>query len=221
MEIAEVGDVVTLTRAVGANSWEACRLAGDYSVRAIQEGSTTRLLVEDVTGRAWVQNERVERVIRGTVTITPNSDGTVNLTTPAAEAPPIGERPAPALLAQVGDLVTTSEGGWPPAGVYPVIRVDEGREYRLTVQTEHDGEQGVRNCYVVSFTARPWLRAEIGGTVDLRGTGVTGEAFRNGVRGVEVVDRLLAGPNPQLQLRTMAGPQWIDATRVMAAYPKA
>lgn len=54
----------------------------------------------------------------------------------------------PALLAQVGDLVETAEGGWPPAGVYPVVRVDEGCNYRLILQTEHDGEQGVLNAYV-------------------------------------------------------------------------
>ncbi|QEE37977.1 MULTISPECIES: hypothetical protein [unclassified Methylobacterium] len=54
----------------------------------------------------------------------------------------------PALLAQVGDLVETVEGGWPPAGIYPVVRVDEGCNYRLILQTEHDGEQGVLNSYV-------------------------------------------------------------------------
>lgn len=54
----------------------------------------------------------------------------------------------PALEAQVGDLVETVEGGWPPAGIYPVVRVDEGMNYRLTLQTEHDGEQGVLNKYV-------------------------------------------------------------------------
>ncbi|WP_060851384.1 hypothetical protein [Methylobacterium aquaticum] len=205
----EVGDVVTLTADPGAHRMQACRAAGNYSVRAAAE---TTLLVEDATGRSWVERTRVVAATRNGVDIMPS---------PTVEAPPIGERPAPALLAQVGDLVTTSEGGWPPAGVYPVIRVDEGREYRLTVQTEHDGEQGVRNCYVVSFTARPWLRAEIGGTVDLRGTGETGQAYRNGGRGIEVVGMFLHASTPQLQLRTMAGPQWIDATRVTAAYPKA
>ena len=193
----EVGDVVTLTRAAGANSWEACREAGDYSVRG-EQGDT--LLVEGVAGRNWVPRSRVVAATRNGVDILA----------------------APALHAVVGDHIEIVEGGWPPAGVYPVVRVDEGCEYRLTVQTEHDGEQGVRNCYVVSFTARPWLRAEIGGTVDLRGTGETGAAFRNGGRGIEVVDTYArAFATPQLQVRTMAGPQWIDATRVTAAYPKA
>lgn len=48
----------------------------------------------------------------------------------------------------VGDRVETVEGGWPPAGIYPVIRIDEGAEYRLTLQTENDGNQGVLNKYV-------------------------------------------------------------------------
>lgn len=54
----------------------------------------------------------------------------------------------PALQAQVGDRVETVEGGWPPAGIYEVVQVDEGCEYRLTLQTEHDGQQGVLNRYV-------------------------------------------------------------------------
>lgn len=53
-----------------------------------------------------------------------------------------------ALAAKVGDRVETVEGGWPPAGIYPVIRIDEGAEYRLTLQTENDGNQGVLNKYV-------------------------------------------------------------------------
>ncbi len=54
----------------------------------------------------------------------------------------------PALAAKVGDFIETVDGGWPPAGIYEVVRVDEGAEFRLTVQTEHDGQQGVLNRYV-------------------------------------------------------------------------
>lgn len=54
----------------------------------------------------------------------------------------------PALAAEVGDRIETVDGGWPPAGIYEVVRVDDGCEFRLTVQTEHDGLQGVLNRYV-------------------------------------------------------------------------
>lgn len=127
-----------------------------------------------------------------------------------------------ALRAQVGDLVEIVQGGWPPAGVYPVIRVDEGAEYRLTVRTEHDGEQGVLNTYVASLTPRPWMRAEIGGYVTL------GEAFPNSLDNwpaagrYEVMDLALSNEMPQLQLRTIScGGWWVAAHRVTAVEPKA
>ncbi|KQS75082.1 hypothetical protein ASG32_08265 [Methylobacterium sp. Leaf361] len=58
------------------------------------------------------------------------------------------EPEAPALEAKVGDRIETVDGGWPPAGIYEVAQVDEGAEFRLIVQTEHDGLQGVLNRYV-------------------------------------------------------------------------
>lgn len=119
-----------------------------------------RVDLRDVDGGVAVMNHSIKTVtVRGeqlwprtaATEITFPNEGGVELKSLdghdlRGEAEALVEQPA--LLAQVGDLVETIEGGWPPAGIYPVVRVDEGCNYRLILQTEHDGEQGVLNSYV-------------------------------------------------------------------------
>lgn len=91
-------------------------------------------------GRASVQNRHIVGVELAGETLWPR--------TVAEQVEFPVEPEAPALTAKVGDRIETVEGGWPPAGIYEVAQVDEGAEFRLIVQTEHDGLQGVLNRYV-------------------------------------------------------------------------
>lgn len=195
------------------------------------EGFTFMINVNDVQSVA-VRNRGIVRVYRNSalvwpplaegVTMTKDDAGDVHLVSVAG----VDLRtvvPAPVvipndLLAQVGDLVTTTEGGWPPAGVYPVVRIDEGsQEYRVIVQTQHDGEQAVRACYISLLTQRPWMRAEIGGRVT-----VSDDPLNMPAGGTyEVVDLMLQGDNPQIQVRTVVGNWWVAAERVTEGFPRA
>ena len=117
-----------------------------------------RVDLRDVDGGVAVMNHSIKAVtVRGeqlwprttaTQVEFPNEGGTTLKGDTLADVARPGPDEQPALLAQVGDFVETTEGGWPPAGIYEVIRVDEGCNYRLILQTEHDGEQGVLNAYV-------------------------------------------------------------------------
>lgn len=104
-----------------------------------------RVELRDVDGGVAVMNHSIKTVVVRGETLWPRT------VAEQVEFPVEPEAPQPqhpSLEAQVGDRIETVEGGWPPAGIYEVVRVDEGAEFRLIVQTEHDGQQGVLNRYV-------------------------------------------------------------------------
>lgn len=177
-EIVRVLDPGELTAAVFVTEKALIRVEGDpllrdgdYTVIGYSDDDADtqldddskfwRVKVEGVDGGVPVTNSSIKVVnLVGEhlwplprVEVTDNGDGTVELRSldgqdlrGQAEAL-ILELPTPAERAVVGDSIEVV-GGWPPNGIYPVVRVDEGAEYRLTVQTLHDGEQGVLNRYV-------------------------------------------------------------------------
>ncbi len=134
-----------------------------------------------------------------------------------------GPETAPPPRAEPGDLIEIKqEGGWLPAGVYPVVSVPH--EWGYEVQTEHDGVQPVSNGRVISIIRRPWLRAEVGGYVVISAAERQDDGLYSAVGSGrwEVTDLQLRGDNPQIQVRMPPhGNWWIDATRVTKVEPKA